>query len=75
MAQNITEKKRVCHLFCLYLNNVSSIVGIVFPQKYEEKTIKNNIKNYKITNLVQNNCFLCQNSGWFQISEKNFLLM
>ena len=54
MAQNITEKKRVCHLFCLYLNNVSSIVGIVYPQKYEEKTIKNNIKNYKITNLVQN---------------------
>ena len=54
MAQNITEIKRVCYLFCLYLNNVSSIVGIVFPQKYEEKTIKNNIKNYKITNLVQN---------------------
>ena len=33
---------------------MSSIVGIVYPQKYEEKTIKNNIKNYKITNLVQN---------------------
>ena len=69
MAQNITEKKRVCHLFCLYLNNVFSIVGIVFPQKYEEKTIKNT-KNYKITNLVQNNCFPCQNSCRFQISEK-----
>ena len=54
MAQNIKEKKRISHLFCLYLNNVSSIVGIVYPQKYEEKTIKNNIKNYKITNLVQN---------------------
>ena len=48
MAQNITEKKRVCHLFCLYLNNVSSIVGIVYPQKYEEKTIKNNIKIIKL---------------------------
>ena len=54
MAQNITEIKRVCYLFCLYLNNVSSIFGIVFPQKYEEKTIKNNIKNFKITILVQN---------------------
>ena len=54
MAQNITEIKRVCYLFCLYLNNVSSIFGIVFPQKCEEKTIKNNIKNFKITILVQN---------------------
>ena len=54
MIQNITETERVCYISCLYLNNVSSIVGIVYPQKYEEKTIKNNIKNYKITNLVQN---------------------
>ena len=54
MAQNITEKKRVCHLFCLYLNNVSSIVGIIFSKNMRKKIIKNDIKNYKITNLVQN---------------------
>ena len=54
MRQNITETERVCYISCLYLNNVFSFVGIVFPQKHDEKTSKNDVKNFKITNLEIN---------------------
>ena len=47
MIQNITETERVCYISCLYLNNVSSIVCIGFPQKNYEKTIKKWYKKLK----------------------------